>query len=296
MRLLITGAGGFVGGALVRNAPEEWEIHACTRGSPLWHRDKLTWHCFDLSKKAILEETLESIHPHVIIHAAAAADIDWCEANPREAEQVNVEVTHRIASFCKKYGTRLIFLSTDNVFNGVRGMYSETDIPDPVNHYGRTKVMAENVVMENVPSFVVARVALVIGFPLLGIGRSSMSRALAMFKQGKSLGVPTNEVRTPIDVVTLSKALLELAGHSFCGLLHLSGNDRLVRYDMMRRLAERLGFSPNVVYPNDPTGLPGRANRPLDVSLNNSLAQSLLSTRMLGFDDALETIVKAAAQ
>jgi len=114
---------------------------------------------------------------------------------------------------------------------------------------------------------------------------------LAKWEKGEAVGVPPVEVRSPVDVVTLGRALLELAGNDFTGFIHLSGNDILNRCDLVRRIAKRLGYPEDWVVPNDPVLLPGRAPRPRDVSLSNAKARRALRTPMRGVEDGLDLIL-----
>jgi dTDP-4-dehydrorhamnose reductase len=138
---------------------------------------------------------------------------------------------------------------------------------------------------------VVARVAIVMGLPMLGVGNSFLSKMIPVLERGETLGVPPLEIRSPVDVATLGQALLELADHDFTGIIHLSGNDVMNRCEMVQTLAKGLGFSPDLVVPNDPTDIPGRADRPVDVSLSNALARSVLATPFCGLDEGLKRVL-----
>ncbi|MCL4695323.1 MAG: sugar nucleotide-binding protein, partial [Candidatus Hydrogenedentes bacterium] len=157
-----------------------------------------------------------------------------------------------------------------------------------------TKVMAEEAVKEAGGKYVIARVALVMGLPVIGSGNSFLSRMMKALDEDKDVTVPGNEIRSPIDVITLGRAIVELAGNDLRGFIHLSGSEVLNRYEMMQRIAKRLGHPVERIVQTDPSGIPGRAPRPLDVSLDNALAQLKLQTPMLGLDDALTLILKTA--
>jgi dTDP-4-dehydrorhamnose reductase len=286
----ITGAGGFVAGSVIHLAPADWEIHALSGKDPFSRRKGLVWHTLDLQQPDAVQQTLAAISPDVVIHAAAIADIDFCERHPDVARTVNVALTQAIADSCIRGGSRLVSLSSDNVFDGERGDYTEADPPTPINEYARTKATGETIAA-TVASSVVARVALVMGFGPLGGGNSFLERTVPMLRAGKSIDVPPEEIRTPIDVLTLGDALLELAAGSFNGTIHLAGSDALDRVTLTRRIAERFGYSPGLVRPRAPDQIAGRAPRPRDVSLSNALARSVLRTPMLGFNAALDQIL-----
>lgn len=292
-RWLVTGAGGFVAGSILKQAPDQVEIFALSRGPGLLEKPGLQWLNFDPLDFDRLESEIAVIHPNSIIHTAALADIDYCEAHPEEAVRVNATLPTVLAGTASRLGIRLVHCSTDTVFDGTRGRYGEEDAPAPVNLYGRTKADAEKAVARMESGWVVARIALVMGLPMLGTGNSFLSRMIPALERGEVVGVPPEEIRSPIDVVTLGRALIELAGNDFTGYLHLAGNDILNRVDMVRRIAAHLGHDPALVHPKDPSGLLGRAPRPRDVSMLNAKARSLLETPFCNLEEGLERVLAA---
>ena len=298
-RLAITGGGGFVAGSVIRQAGAQWEVHALSGKQPVAERPGLVWHTLDLKQPAEVRAAFDAIAPNVVLHAAAIGDIDFCENHPEAARAVNVDMTECIAACCARHHARLIYCSTDNVFDGNAGNYAEGDRPAPVNEYARTKAAGETIVAAHVADAVIARLALVMGFGLLrggtgAGGNSFLERTVPMLREGRTIYVPPEEIRTPIDVVTLGRALLELAASDFRGTLHLAGSEALDRVALTRRLARRLGFSSDTVVPRSPTQIAGRARRPRDVSLNNAQAQATLTTPMRDFDAALDLILEVS--
>ncbi len=296
-RLLVTGCGGFVAGNVVaeaRDAQDKWEVHALARtGGPTAHAS-VHLHSLDLRNTALLRRVFREARPDAVIHAAALADIDYCESHREEAEQVNVGVTRELAGLCRECGARLVFCSTDSVFDGVKGHYSEEDLPRPVNLYADTKVRAERIVREEAGSGIVARLSLVLGLPVLSRGNSFLAKMIAALEEGKEVCFPASEVRTPIDVITAGRALVELAASGVPGILHLAGNTRINRYEMGLRIAERLGYPRSLVVASDSSTMAGRAPRPSDVSLDNSRARSLLRTPLCTLAEGLELVLKRA--
>lgn len=291
-RVLLTGASGFVAGSVIDQVPEDWDLHAVSRSAPPVARRGLTWHSLDPLDAPSLTEAFRSIRPEAVIHTAAMADIDKCEAERELARRVNAGFTRDLARLSVEGDARLIYVSTDNVFDGFRGQYTEEDAPGPVNFYGVTKVEGEEAVLEALPrTGVVVRTSLVMGLPVLSKGNSFLSRMMRSWEEGKPVGVPANEIRTPIDIITLGRALIELVDNPVTGYLHTSGNETVNRLDMVRRIAAHMGYGEDMVYPNDPTVIPGRADRPLDVSLVNEKARDLLKTPMRGLLGGLELVL-----
>ena len=293
-RLLVTGAHGFVAGSVLSQAGQDWQVHAISRGAALSCRGNLCWHTCDPLAPNGLARLLQEVRPQVVIHTAAQADIDVCQAQPELARAVNVKYTGALAELCADAGARLVFCSTDTIFDGEHAPYSEADVPRPVNCYAETKVEAEQLVSRLGAQAVIARLSLVVGLPVLGAGNSFLPRMIAALKQGRTVSVPAHEVRTPVDVITAGRALLELAAGSHTGIYHLAGHSRVSRLEMARAIALRFGFSPDLILDQGATATPGRAPRPRDVSLDNRKACTLLNTPMQTLDEGLSLILETA--
>ncbi len=286
-RLLVTGCGGFVAGSILKQAGNEWELFGVSRSAVPHGASDLTHFQFDLCDSARLREAFSDIRPAAVIHTAAKADIDRSQANQAETEIVNVGVTQQLITLCREHGTKMVFCSTDAVFDGKRGNYAEEDPPHAVNFYADTKIRCEQLVQKELNDAVIARLALVAGLPMLGAGNSFLAKMIASFELNKPVMAPANEIRTPIDVVTLGQALLELAGNDFAGIIHLAGNTPLNRYDMSCQIATTLGFPTSLVIRTNSADDKARAPRPADATMNNARARRVLKTPMLDFADGL---------
>lgn len=290
--LLVTGGHGFVAGSVLAQAGKDWQVHALTRSSNSESHPGLTWHQADPLAPGALARVLETLRPDAVIHTAAAADIDFCQNQPEQARLVNVEFTRLLVEGCRTVGARLVHCSTDTVFDGEHAPYRVGDAPRPVNYYGETKVAAEALVAGLGEQGVVARLALVVGLPVMGAGNSWLARLVESARAGQESRLTTVEVRTPIDVITLGRALLELAEGPHHGIFHLAGASRVNRYEMGCLVAKRLGLPRHLIVPSDAAAAPGRAPRPRDVSLDISHSTQCLRTRLLSLEEGLEAILR----
>jgi dTDP-4-dehydrorhamnose reductase len=289
--LLVTGGGGFLGANIIMHAGSGDALHAIDQNPAALERKNLTWHALDLQDHVVLQDLVLTLKPDVVVHTAALSDIDYCEANPLKAEAVNVGVTLQIAELCLRTGARLVFFSSDSVFDGKKGRYRETDAPEPLNQYARTKVRAEKGIARILANHVIVRPSLIMGLPVLESGNSFLWRLVQSLRSGTRSAFPDSEIRSPVDVITLSQAVLEIALLGFTGILHIAGNDRLSRYDMALRVARALGYPTELIVDTKPQVANGRALRPADASLDNTKAKSVLTTSMRDFDDALRLII-----
>ncbi len=291
MKLLITGSNGFVAGSIIAQAKKDWEIHGIARsGVPL--NDDIHTHLLDLLDAEKLTELFKQIKPDAVIHAAAIANIDFCEKNKAIAESINVTITKTIAGLCAAQKIKMIHCSTDTVFDGIKGYYTEDDMPGPVNFYADTKVRSEQIVLTASTGNVVARLALVMGLRIAEKGNSFLSDLIAKLKNNEQARFAENEVRTPIDVITAGAALAELAANDFSGIVHLAGNTRIDRFNMAKQIATAMGYCDGLITSPNSNAIPDRAPRPNDASMNNNKAKQLLKTPMLSLQEGLASIMK----
>jgi dTDP-4-dehydrorhamnose reductase len=294
MRIVITGASGFLAGHVLRQASEALIVEGWSRNPR--NKTHAEWRDIDLLDFAALDNALDDSRPDALINAAAIPNIDYCEQNREEADRINAEIPRVLAEKCAMRNIRFVQVSTDNVFEGTRSFYKEDDDRRPVNHYGWTKAAAEDAVLAVNPKSAVVRLPLIVGWPAQTGGNSFLALMMPKWKAGETVGVPGNEIRTPVDVATAAEALLELAKLDFAGRIHIAGTERINRLDFVRNLAVALGFRTEQVEENDPTKIPGRAARPLDVSLDTALARQTLKTPLLDASASIDRVVEQARQ
>ncbi len=287
--LLVTGASGFLGGWLVALGRQSWQVHAIWRRTP-FRLPGTVWHQCDLTDDSAVESLIRDIKPQAIIHAAAEANLDWCEDHPDQARRANVDATGHLAQLAVDIGARFVFVSTDMVFDGERGNYTEADPVKPISVYGKTKAEAEALVQRVAPQAAVARTALIFGKPYLG-GSSFSEWIEQKVHAGEPVPLFTDQYRTPILVQNLSEALLELAGNRLSGLFHLAGTERIDRYTFGQKLVRKLGLSAERLQPAKLADIRFRAPRPRDLSLNIARAKTALKTPFLDIDTALERLL-----
>jgi len=220
-----------------------------------------------------------------VVNTAAIANIDFAEQNPALAQAVNVTGAGNIARCCAEADARYVFFSSDAVFDGINGGYREDSPKNPVNHYGKTKSDAEDVVHAILPSAIILRISLVIGFSSTG-GNSFLGGMEKALQSGKTLACPQREVRTPIDVLTLCESIMELMDSHFAGVIHLGATDSVDRLSLSRMAAQGMGLDTALLVPAGPPEA-ARARRHEKGVLDVSLARQMLTTPMLSTRDGI---------
>lgn len=276
--LLITGATGFLGGHLLSQACENWNVYASYRKNNQ-NLPGINWIMLDLNDLPQIEQTLKAQKLDVLIHAAAIADLDKAESDRELTNRINILATQKIVDLCESSKTRLIFISTDMVFDGEQGHYTENDTVNPLNYYGISKQTAENYIRQFSSNYVIVRSALIYGFSRTE-SQTFSEIMLERTKKGGSVQLFTDQFRTPILVDNLAAVLLELADSDYCGTLHLGSPDRISRYEFGILFAKYFSISSNLLIPTQMKNYQSKAARPKDTSFNIGLAQKNLKTEL----------------
>ena len=259
----ITGAGGLIGNYLVQTAPQ----FAASRNVRGLTRAEL-----DLEDFAAVREAFQIDLPELVIHCAALANTPACEKDPALAHKLNVGVTSVLAELAADIP--LILFSTDLVFDGRSGNYDEMAAINPLSVYAKTKAEAERIVLAN-PKHTVIRTSLNFGRSPTG-NRAFNEQMRSSAERGETLQLFTDEFRCPIPAEETARVVWELAAQDKPGLYHVTGSERLSRWEIGQLLAEywaplKVKMQPGSI--RDFRGLP----RSPDTSLNCSKLQKLLS-------------------
>ncbi|HEX9934801.1 MAG TPA: SDR family oxidoreductase, partial [bacterium] len=229
----------------------------------------------DLGDAPAVRSLVTTLRPDVVLHCAALGNIDRCEADRSGTSKINAEAVSILADACARLPCRLILTSSDMVFDGEKGRYSEGDSVHPLNVYAESKCEAEKAVKALCPDHVVARLALVYGRAVTG-GSSFSEGLLKSWEEGKTPSLFQDQFRSPIEAANCAEALLELAEGSFVGTIHLGGPDRVDRYGFGLVLAGLRGIPSERLKAVNLDDVTLQAKRPRDVSFDISRAASLL--------------------
>ncbi|MGB3310462.1 MAG: SDR family oxidoreductase [Nodosilinea sp.] len=279
-KLLVTGASGFLGWHLCRAAQAAWQV-AGTYHRHIPPLPGVTLHAVDLTDLDNFSAWLEALAPDAVIHTAALSQPNRCEQTPELSYWLNVEVTRVLAQFCgSSAGERranrhipLAFTSTDQVFDGQAAPYNETSIPSPISVYGRHKVEAEALIQALCSTAAICRLPLLYG-PPSPTAECFLQGFVRTLEAGQPLHLFTDEFRTPAYVEDAAAGLL-LAIEKATGLLHLSGPERLSRYDFGLSMAEIFELDQTLILPSKQADVAMPAARPPDASSNSDRAFKL---------------------
>jgi dTDP-4-dehydrorhamnose reductase len=237
MKILVTGANGLLGQHLAELLLTEtnWQVIGTGKGPcrlPLEHSDRFIYQQLDITDGVAAFNFYLQTKPDIIIHAAAKTQVDECEQNPVACWNTNVTATRFLIEAAKKIKSFFIFVSTDFVFDGSAGPYSEKDAPEPVNYYGSSKVAGEKDVLQSGLDAAIVRTCLVYGNTHDGSRSNIISWVKKNLSEGKRINVVNDQWRTPTLVQDLAKGILLVAQKKAAGIFHISGREMLTPYDM----------------------------------------------------------------
>ena len=252
-RILITGANGLLGQALVRRLSQnrEFDVLATARDdAPRFDGGSCGYAPLDVTQPDAVENVFEDFAPNVVINCAAMSNVAECDENRNEAWAVNARAVKRLAKHCNETRARLVQVSSDFVFNGKRGPYDEDARPDPVNYYGRAKLAGENAVREAGRSnWAIVRTVLLYG---TGQGLSRSNVVLWMIdelSQGNQLHIVDDQYRTPTHVDDLATGIERLVDREKTGIYHISGRDLVSIYELACTVAEVFDLDASLIEP-----------------------------------------------
>jgi len=288
-KILITGISGFLGWNLARRLTDKYHIYGTCLDNPVSIPGVETF-TFDLSDWSKIERLCQAVNPTVIVHTAAYSNPDYCELHHKEALTLNTFATRELAKSANRLGSRLIYTSTDFVFDGKRGDYSEADDPAPINYYGKTKFLGELEITNHCSHYVTLRIG-----TLYGRGNGVRPNFFETLEQqllaGKKPSCIVDQYRTFLFVEDAVQAISQLIGEkTLKGLFHLGGPEKASRFQFAEKLCAVLGAPASLIDKVRLADSASAATRPPDCSLNSNKIKKALSLNLSSISQALDRL------
>jgi len=287
-RVLITGGTGLLGVAIQQSAPNDiqgFSIYFPERSLPLPLPFPIL--VADVSDRKQMESVFEWAKPDVVIHTAAIGSVDFAEMNREETRKINVCGTKIVAALCEYFKSRLIYISSNAVFDGRNPFYSETSPVNPINYYGQLKVEAENIVRESSIPWAIVRPILMYGWPYIGERHNPVVWWVHSLENRKPIKVVDNVFTKPLPSWSCAEAVWEVIGQNRTGIYHVAGRDHLSLYQFALTTAEVFGLDSNLITPVPDSYFPEIAPRPQDTSFDTSKIENELGVKTIGVKDGL---------
>lgn len=286
-RILITGCNGLLGQKLtqrfLKTGHELSGIDLADSGL----RSDFNYYQQDLALPLQTVSLIKELAPEVIIHTAALTDVDACERDKDKCWKVNVNATENICKAAQRIGASLVFISSDYIFDGQNGPYSELARPSPINYYGRSKLAAENLIRgSQIPNTIIRTIV------LYGLGiqakSSFISWLLGKLRQREEVQIVTDQWSNSTLADDLAESLERIIDLQYAGIINIAGRDFMTRYEFALQAAQVFGLDQSLIHPVTSDYFPQAAQRPMKSGLLIDLAEELLGLKLHTVRESLE--------
>jgi len=283
-KFLVTGSTGLVGRQIVKDLLERnFEVYSCYNKTKPEFGHILH---LDLTNKEKIIDTVQSIKPDIVIHLGAMTDVDLCETQKELAVLINTKATEIISQETEKQNAFFVYISTDYVFDGKKGMKNEKDVPNPINFYGKSKLDGENVLKNLLSPYVIVRISTPFGFH-----PKKLSFPLWIKKnleEKKEISVVNDQFTSPSFVPNISKMIIEIISKKITGIIHLTGSSRISRYEFAKLIAKNFGLDEKLLKSVKMNQMKWNAQRPHDSSLDVSKAMKILENKPQKIEESIK--------
>lgn len=293
-KIFITGANGLLGQKLVSQLVEkgDFQVVASGKGDCRLPSGGFEYASLDITNEIEVESTLTSIKPDIIIHGAAMTNVDQCELNQEACYDSNVNATAYLIKAAEAIKAHFIFVSTDFIFSGEEGPLDENAIPAPVNYYGETKLIGEEMVMKSKTKWAIARTVLVFGIAHDMSRTNIVLWVKSSLEAGKEIQVVDDQFRTPTLAEDLAAGCILIAEKEAEGVFNISGSDFLTPFEMANTTAEFFGLNKGLIKRADSSTFTQPAKRPLKTGFIITKAQEQLGFEPKTFRTAIGILAK----
>lgn len=265
-KVIITGSNGLLGQKLVKLllTRENYEIHALARGeNRLINKVGYVYYNIDITQRNELTKLIGKISPQIIIHTAAMTNVDACELNQEECDRINVRAVESIVNICEDMNIHLIHISTDFIFDGEKEtFYTEEDLPNPLSHYGLSKLKSEEIILKSNIKYVILRTILVYGL----VDHNDRSNVVLWVKNSieakKEITVVTDQYRMPTFAEDLAESCLLAIENDASGIYNVSSNKLMSIYEIAFEVARVFNLDSKFIKPIRTSDLNIPAKRP----------------------------------
>jgi dTDP-4-dehydrorhamnose reductase len=241
----------------------------------------------DVSDREQMHSIFEWAQPEVVIHTAGIGSVDFAERNQEETRRVNVGGTEIVVELCQIFNSRLIYISSNAVFDGRTPFYSETAPVKPINYYGQLKAEAEKVVIKSGIPSAIARPILMYGWPYPGERHNPVVWWVRSLEDGKPIKVVDNVFSKPLPAWSCAAAVWALIQQNRTGIYHAAGRDHISLYQFALLTAEVFGLEASLITPVPDSYFPEIAPRPQDTSFDTTKMETELGVKTVGVRDGL---------
>lgn len=285
-KILVIGV-GFLGQILVDQLKEN-DISVVGTTSKNFNGNRFF---LDITDLDTIEKSIRSFKPNIIVNCAATTNIDYLESHSEIAFSINSFGPKNLAMVCKKYNIKLIHISTDSVFDGKDSLYSEKNVPNPINIYNKSKVLGEQIIIENLSNYIIIRTNF---FGINNNGKFILNSILKTLSEKKVFVGFDDVFWNPLEITNLTQMIIELINIKFTGIINLSSNEIISKYQFALYVAKAFNLDSKLVHRGSRNYL-SMTPRPNNTSLSNTKAKNLLRTKIIPVDISLKKLMQKSS-
>ena len=295
MKILITGSNGLLGQKLVYKLKHKNDIEliASSKGeNRIFDKSNYKYISLDVTNETQVSKIVQEINPDVVINTAAMTNVDDCEDKKTDCIDLNVNAVLFLANACFKTETHLVHISSDFIFDGKSGPYKETDSPNPLSFYGKSKLDSENILNKHKVDSTILRTIVVFGVGENLRKNNFVLWAISSFKNNSKLNVIDDQFRAPTLAEDLADACISAAKKRMLGTFHVSGKDIMSIYEMVVKIAKYFNYSCDNLHKINTSTLSQKAKRPPKTGFILDKAKKYLNYKPHSFEECLSIIDK----
>ena len=291
VKVVVTGSNGLLGQSLINLLLKEKDVYQVigfSRGENRSGRDDFSYVSIDITNKKNLKEILLETEPNFIINTAAMTQVDDCEVDKQACDLLNVSVVEWLAEISDNINAHLIHLSTDFIFDGMKGNYKETDEPNPLSYYGLSKLKSEEVLINSKIDYTILRTILVFG-KVYDMSRSNIVLWVkSMLEKGKEITIVDDQYRSPTFVEDLALTCKIAMDKRARGIYNISSNELLSVYEIVQQIADVFLLDKKLIKPISSSTLNQTALRPAKTGFDLSKTNRVLEFYPESFKESLQ--------
>ncbi len=293
--ILVTGSNGLLGQKLIDKLRNRSDIRliACSKGENRYPENTgYEYVSLDITSSTEIADVFRQYRPNAVINTAAMTNVDACEIDKVNCDTLNVEAVHFLVESCNKYEAQLIHLSTDFIFDGETGPYSEEDAPNPLSYYGQSKLRSEELLKQNCKSWAIIRTIIVYGI-VKDMSRTNIVLwAKSALEKKETIRVVDDQFRCPTLAEDLADACISAAMKNAQGVFHVSGKDYMSMIELVSRVADFFGLNKQLIQPISSSSLNQTAKRPARTGFILNRAMNELDYKPHSFEEGLAILQK----
>lgn len=281
-KIVFTGITGLLGGYFLKSKDPSYEIIGVS--------SKI----IDIADKRKVLDFIKKGNPKIIIHAASLGNVDYCEKNPNEAYKVNVEGTKNIIKAAKQIKAKIIFLSSNAVYDGVNPPYDEKSMTNPIDVYGKTKVEGEELIIKSNLNYCILRLITMYGWPQLGGRTNPVTWVIDNLKKGQRINVVNDIYNNHLWAGQAAEVLWKIIEKNIKEVYNIAGADCISRYDLALKVAKVFDLDSSLISPVSSDFFKSIAKRPKNTCFNTEKMEKELGIKPLGIDEGLRLMKQEA--